>query len=265
MKGGRTVTRNIASEVNRPAHGLRLWWLGNAGFAIRYDEILMFIDPVIEVKSEDDQTFSETGLRLQHKLPLRAAGVERADIVLLTHHHGDHAAPKTLSLLKRTGALFICPEICMPVIDRISVDRERVRTVDYDQTMTYGEVSVKAVRAIHGGHHGGVSASLELGAGYLVKVGGYSIFHPGDTVLMEEHYELSNVDILLLPICRHSKALTRLAEILAPRHIIAMHYDTYEVTEHNCFWTYGDPEETRSKIEYPERLVVLEQGETFRP
>ncbi len=59
--------------------------------------------------------------------------------------------------------------------------------------------------------------------------------------------------------------LTKLAGILAPKHIIAIHYDTYEVTEDNCFWTYGDPEETRSRTEHPERLVVLEQGETFRP
>ena len=265
MEGVVAVTRNLAREVNRATKGLSLWWLGNAGVALRYGEILIFIDPVIEVKGEDDQTFSETGLRLRHKLPLRATEVERADIVLLTHHHGDHAASKTLSVLRRTGALFICPEICLPVMDRIGVDRARVRTVDYDRTITYGEVSVKPVRAIHGGRHGAVSPSLELGAGYVVRMGGYSIFHPGDTILTEEHYELSNVDILLLPICRHSRALTRLAQILAPKHIIAMHYDTYEVTEDNCFWTYGDPEEARSRIEYPERLVVLKQGEIFRP
>jgi len=137
------LTRKIAKDVNRPIEGVTLWWLGNAGFAIRYNGILMFIDPVIEVESEDNHAISEIGLKLQHELPLRATEVERADIILLTHHHTDHTAPKTLSVLKRTGALFICPEICQPVLDRIGVDRARVRTVNYGQRIAYKEVSYK--------------------------------------------------------------------------------------------------------------------------
>ena len=268
LEGEDTSTRKTAKDVNRPIEGVTLWWLGNAGFAIRYNEILMFIDPVIEVKGEDDNALSEIGLKLQHELPLRATDVERADIILLTHHHTDHTAPKTLSVLKRTGALFICPEICQPVLDRIGVDRARVRTINYGQMITSKEVSIKPVRAIHGGRHGDVDNLLpnfERGAGYVVRVGAHSVFHPRDTVLLEEHYELNDAEILLLPICHHTRTLTKLPEILAPKYIIAMHYNTYEVTEDNRFWTYGDPEETRCKIKYPERLIVLKQGESFRP
>lgn len=266
-EGGRTLTRKIAKDVNRPIEGLTLWWLGNAGFAIRYNKILMFIDPVIEVKGEENQALSEIGLKLQHELPLRATEVERADIILLTHHHTDHTAPKTLSVLKRTDALFICPENCQPVLDRVGVDRVRVKTVNYGQRITYKDVSIKPVMAIHGGRHGDVDSLLpnfERGAGYVVRVGAHSIFHPGDTVLLEEHYKLKNIEILLLPICHHTRTLTKLPEILAPKYIIPMHYNTYEVTEDEHFWTYGDPEETMSKIKYPERLIVLQQGESFR-
>jgi L-ascorbate metabolism protein UlaG (beta-lactamase superfamily) len=253
--------------VNRPIEGLKLWWLGNAGFAIRYNGILMFIDPVIEVEDECNQVLSEIGLKLKHELPLRAIDVKRADIILLTHHHTDHTAPKTLSVLKRTDALFICPEICQPVLNRIEVNLARVNSVNYGQRITYKEVSIKPVRAIHGGWHGDVDSLLpnfECGAGYMIRVGTHSIFHPGDTVLLEEHYELNDVEILLLPICHHTRTLAKLPEILAPKYIIPMHYDTYEVTEDNSFWTYGDPEEIRSKIKYPERLVVLKQGESFQ-
>lgn len=258
----------IAKDVNKPVEGLKLWWLGNAGFAIRYNEILMFIDPVIEVKDESNQALSEIGLKLNHELPLRATDVERADIILLTHHHTDHTAPKTLSILKKTDALFICPKICQHTLDRIGVNRAKVKTVNYGQRITYKGVSVKPVRAVHGGCHGDVDSLLpnfERGSGYLVRVGNHSIFHPGDTVLLEEHYELNDVEILLLPICRHSRTLAKLPEILAPKYIIPMHYDTYEVTEDNRFWTYGDPEEIKSKIKYPERLIILKQGESFQP
>lgn len=257
--------RKIANEVNKPIEGLSLWWLGNAGFVVRYGEILMFIDPAIELKSGEDQTLSEIGLRLLDELPLRATEVETADVIMLTHHHGDHAAPKTLAVLKDLNPLIICPSICMPVLEKVGVPRERVREVVYGEKIAYKEVSVEPLRALHGRQHGAVSPKMELGAGYVIRVGGHSIFHPGDTVLMEEHYELKDIEILLLPICRHSRTLTVLPEILAPKYIIPMHYGTYEVTEDNRFWTYGDPEEIRSKIRYSERLVVLKQGEIFRP
>ncbi len=84
-------------------------------------------------------------------------------------------------------------------------------------------------------------------------------------MLLEEHYQLNDIEILLLPICPRDSRLTALAEILSPKHIIPYHYDTYEVTEGNRNWSYGNLEETRSKIKYPERFVVLKFGETFRP
>jgi len=257
--------KRIADEVNSPTEGLALWWLGNAGFAIRYGGVLMLIDPVIEVKNEEDRTVSETGLRLLHELPLRANEVERTDIVMLTHHHGDHAAPKTLSTLKKTCALFVCPESCLSVLDRVRVDRAKVRSAVLGQKIEYAGMSIEPIRALHGGRHGAASPDIERGSGYVIRAGNYSVFHPGDTVLLEEHYDLRDIEILLLPICYHSRTLIDLPDILAPRLTIAMHYDTYEVTEVNRFWTYGDPEEVKLRIRYPERLIALEQGEIFMP
>lgn len=230
------------------------------------------IDPVIEVKSQDNPAVSECGSKLQHELPVRATEIERADLVLVTHSHGDHAAPKTLSVLNETGALFVCPEICLPVLDRIGVDAARVRTASYarewpcrGQWMTYKDISVEPVRAVHGERHGVPEVRHGVGAGYVVRVGGHSVFHPGDTVLIREHYELDDIEILLLPICEHSRTLRALPEILGPKYIIPMHYGTYEVNEDNRFWTHGDPEQTRPKMKFPDRLVVLKQGEAFRP
>jgi hypothetical protein len=138
------LTKKMTMEVNRPVEGSTLWWLGNAGFAMRYDRTLLLIDPVIKVKSEGDPAVSECGPKLQHELPLRATEIERADLATVTHSHGDHTAPKTLSVLNETGAIFIYPQICLPVPDRIGVDAARVRTISYDcewpcpgQWMTY--------------------------------------------------------------------------------------------------------------------------------
>jgi len=260
------LTRQISNEVNRPVRGLALWWLGNAGFAIRYGRVLMFIDPVIEVKSESEPNISEIGLRLLHELPLRADQVDRVDIVMLTHRHGDHAAPKTLAVLKGKGCKFyLCPDSCMQVLDKVGADRSKVRKETIGQLVTYGGVSIEPIWALHGGRHGLVDHDPEHGAGYIVRAGGHSIYHPGDTVLLEGHYELKNVETLLLPICHHSRTLIDLVEILSPRYVIPMHYGTYEVNNRNRYWTYGNPEEVIGRMRYPERLRILEQGEIFRP
>lgn len=260
------MTRQISDEVNRPIEGLALWWLGNAGFAIRYGGLLMFIDPVIEFWSEEQRNISEVGLRLLYELPLRAKEVKRVDIVMLTHNHGDHAAPKTLAALKMKDCkFFLCPDSCIPVLDQVGVERSKVGKESFGQGITYEGVSIEPIWALHGGRHGLVDHNLEKGAGYVIRAGGHSIFHPGDTVLLEEHYELKNIEILLLPICNHSRSLIDLAEILAPKYVIAMHYGTYEVNNQNSFWTYGNPEGVIGRMKYPERLIVLEQGEIFRP
>jgi len=54
---------------------------------------------------------SEIDLPLRGPLPLRARQVERADLVLLSHDHGDHTGPRTtLELVTRTDAVFVATE-----------------------------------------------------------------------------------------------------------------------------------------------------------
>jgi len=153
----------------------------------------------------------------------------------------------------------------MQVLDEVEVDRSKVIKEKASQPVTYEGVTIEPTLVLHGGRHGLVDHNLQHGAGYIVRAGGHSIYHPGDTVLLEEHYELKNIEILLLPICHHSRTLIDLAEILSPKYIIPMHYGTYEVNSRNRYWTYGDPEEVIGKMRHSERLLILEQGEVFRP
>jgi len=76
--------------------------------------------------------------------------------------------------------------------------------------------------------------------------------------------ELDDIEILLLPICERSRTLRALPKILAPKYMIPMHFGTCEVNEDNRFWTYGDPEEIKPRMKYPEKLTILKQGEAFR-
>ncbi len=49
--------RSIVEEIYAANKGISLWWLGQAGFAAKFDEVLVFIDPVIELERDEERIF----------------------------------------------------------------------------------------------------------------------------------------------------------------------------------------------------------------
>jgi L-ascorbate metabolism protein UlaG (beta-lactamase superfamily) len=275
------------NPMNRPCGdthgGLVLTWLGNAGFSMVCEGRRLLIDPVIELKDEADPTISEGGHELIHPLPLRACDVDHCDLCLVTHHHMDHLAPKTIGALRDRTDLFVGPATARARFEELGVDSARLRTLAPGETLVHASFSIEAVRAAHGGSHGALHLKAfshpeeVLGVGYVITVAGHSVYHPGDTVLLEEHFPrgappnemppttFERLETLLLPIVEHTRTLRRLPELLAPKYVVPMHYDTYKPTARTRFWTYGDPREVRDASPIPERFVLLEQGQAFRP
>jgi L-ascorbate 6-phosphate lactonase len=262
-----SATKELAEQIHVPTDTLTLWWLGNGSFAVRYRDALILIDPVCVPLDEADPLQAEVGGRLLRPFPILASDVRQLDAILITHDHGDHAGPKTLAELQRLEPLFVGPESLPGLLHtryRLGIDSSRLRVVIPGDRVRVGGISIECVRAMHGGLHGGVPWPVELGSGYLLRAGGCSVFHPGDSVLLEDHYRLGKVDVLLLPICTHSHTLRALPDLLSPTIVIPMHYGTFETTDANRHWTLGDPEDVRAVMAHPDRLVVLEQGEAFR-
>jgi L-ascorbate metabolism protein UlaG (beta-lactamase superfamily) len=261
-----TIT-GLGEQIRAPTDTLTLWWLGNGSFAVRYGEAFILIDPVCMPLGERDPLRAEVGGRLLRPFPILATEIQQLDAILITHDHGDHAGPLTLAELKGLEPLVVGPGSLPALLHKkyaLGMDSSRLRVVVPGERVRVGGISIESVRAIHGGLNGGVPWPVELGSGYLLRAGGCSVFHPGDSVLLEDHYRLQDIDVLLLPICTHSHTLRALPDLLSPAVVIPMHYGTYEVTDANRHWTHGDPEEVRAALDHPERLVLLEQGEAFR-
>jgi len=262
-----SATNGLVERIHVPTDTLTLWWLGNGSVAVRYGETLILIDPVCMPLNERDPLRAEVGGRLLRPFPILATEIRQLDAILITHDHGDHAGPRSLAELQRLDPLIVGPESLPPLLHtryRLGVDSSRLRTVIPGEQVRVGGIRIESVRAIHGGLNGGVPWPIELGTGYLLRAGGHCVFHPGDSVLLDDHYRLEDIDVLLLPICTHSHTLRALPDILSPRVVIPMHYGTFEITDANRHWTLGNPDEIRAAIAHPERLVVLGQGEAFR-
>ena len=251
--------KSIVKEIYAPNEGISLWWLGQAGFAAKFDEVLVFIDPVIELEKDEDLLTSEIGQRLFQPLPLLAREVTQADLVLLSHDHRDHTAPKTVPYLARTDAIFLCTAHCARKVRELGAREEKIKPLDYGDEFAYQDLKIRCIIAEHSGPVG-------TACGFVIRSPQGNLYYPGDTSLLPEHLELKDIDILLLSITENVLGIedaAKLANALGSRYLIPCHYGTYD---HEARWTVADPEALRPLIEQSEeRLFILRQGERFRP
>ena len=259
-------THPILDDLRAHASGTALWWLGNAGWACKSDGVTLLIDPVIMPHASGDATRSEIDLPLVHELPLRAdqLGPGDVDLCLVTHAHGDHLAPLTIPILaERTDCLFIVPLSCSKRMAALGVPPERTTPALHGQPIIHKHLRVEPVKALHGHEQGSVYREANFqDCGYLIRDGRWTIFHPGDSVLLHEHLEMAPPDVFLVSITEHNmwvRNAALLANLWTPRYTVPMHYDTYD---RKIFWTVGDPQALLPHLE-PEAkagFTILPQG-----
>ena len=110
-------------------------------------------------------------------------------------------------------------------------------------------VNVEPQRALHGHLFSCVYRHANLDdCGYVFTMGGKRFLQPGDTVLLHDHLELVDIDVLFVSPTIHNMVVDRAAVLinaLEPEHIFAQHFGTYVQTEDNMFWTKGYPDELK--------------------
>lgn len=261
VKGAKVDIIAPKELLDLDAVAVSIWWLGNAGFAINAAGTVILIDPVIELQDDTDPVTSEIGLPLLVPLPIRARNIDRADVVLVTHDHGDHAGRRTIpELAARTHAIFIGTERTGFKLQQFGVADERIHTARYNQPMRVGGITVIPTVAKH--EEDAIHTQRGDCCGFLIRAAGVTIWHPGDSELLEEHLKRTGVNVLMLPIAPHILGTTdaqRLANATRARHIIPCHYGTYDS---DLYWCTGDPAAVGAGIEDArQRYHALNIGE----
>ena len=103
--------------------------------------------------------------------------LEKADLIILTHHHKDHCKSVTVNRLKDADTLVVAPKRCIKELGK------DINVVAPGDELTFGNIILKAVDAYNTEqgsstrkvHHKG------MGVGYLMTVEGKTIYHAGDT------------------------------------------------------------------------------------
>jgi L-ascorbate metabolism protein UlaG (beta-lactamase superfamily) len=194
---------------------VRIEYLGHACFLMEDAGVKILIDPFL------------TG----NQMAAKTADEVEADYIFVTHGHGDHLGD-TYAIAKRTGAtVYAVVEFADGPMAEQGIKTAK-GNIGGRQKTPFG--SVKFFPAAHGS---GVPGALACG--YVFEIGGKKIYHAGDTGLIAEMGFLADekIDAALLPIgdffTMGPEDAVKAAEMIAPKLVIPMHYDTFPVIKQN--------------------------------
>ncbi len=123
-----------------------------------------------------------------------------ADLVLISHLHGDHLHLPSLRLLG-VDVPVVVPRGAGAWLRRRGFTR--VTELGIGETFTEDALAVTAVRAAHSGHRWGPRLTHGPRApaiGHLIQAPGVRVYSAGDTDLFDEMAGIADVDVALLPV-----------------------------------------------------------------
>jgi L-ascorbate metabolism protein UlaG (beta-lactamase superfamily) len=131
--------------------------------------------------------------------PVRSSGnydfLPKADMILVTHEHGDHLDPKLIEDLKKPGSLLFCNQNSTSKVSWGMVmkagDRQEINNIIVEAVDAYNIVNESSP-----GHPFHPKGS---GIGYILTIGGKRFYIAGDTENTPEMKSLKNIDVAFLP------------------------------------------------------------------
>ncbi len=187
------------------------------------------------------------------KSPKPASGVERCDVLLVTHGHGDHLGD-AIELARRFKPVWPTIHECsLWAAAQSPESTDRIVGMNKGGTVEAAGLRVTMTSADHsaGDWNPQANVPLYLGepAGFVVEVeNGFRFYHAGDTNVFGDMRligELYRPELAILPIGGHYTMGPREAalavELLGVKHVLPIHYGTFPVLA-------GTPTELRTEL-----------------
>lgn len=188
-----------------------LQWTGQAGFQITSKELTVYIDPYM------------------------INNVKPADIIFITHSHGDHYSPNDIKKILQKNTIIVCPKTCEEIANEF--DDMKTIFLNPGDNINIKGINCQAIPAYNikkTNFHPKENNWL----GYILNINGVKIYHAGDTEKIPEMQDY-DCDIALLPLGQTytmnsvedavQAAIDIKAEIAIP-----MHYGMYEGTSEDA-------------------------------
>ena len=185
--------------------------LYHASFVMSWNGKIIYNDP-------DDDPIYETTYR---ELP-------KADLILISHSHGDHLSTTKIEALRGTNAVIVVPK---DVYDRLTAAQKAIaiilgsglQTNTYPTTTNIMGLTVEAVHSYNSNH-----SPAGFGNGYVVTIGGRRIYMSGDTGNQPEVRAIPNIDVAFLcmntPFTMDVTQATNCIRAMRPKVVYPYHY-----------------------------------------
>lgn len=215
---------------------IRVKWLGHASFQIKAMGKVIYVD------------LKKYGKMVETK--------EKADIILVTHGHCDHCSPPKIQSLSKKGTVVVAPKNCTK-----RIQGSNIKSLKPGEEIMIGNIRIEAVEAYNTKRFkpsGKPWHPKGYGVGYLIKTGGKTIYHAGDTDFIPEMQKLKNVDLALLPTgdkyTMDNVEAAEAAKAIKPKIAMAMHNWDTDRTE------FKKKAEAKTNI----KVILLQEGEEYQ-
>jgi L-ascorbate metabolism protein UlaG (beta-lactamase superfamily) len=172
MQAQNKLEKDVINTTGGPAE---ITFIGHGSLMIVYQGKVVQVDPFSQLT---DYT----------ELP-------KADLILITHEHGDHMDLKAIQALKKDNTRLYYTEKCAEMLPGGKV-------MHNGESQLYGPFKIEAVPAynlVNGPEAGKLYHPKGNGNGYILTLGDKRIYIAGDTENTPEMKALKNIDIAFLP------------------------------------------------------------------
>lgn len=178
--------------------------LGHASILIQWEGRNIFVDPYSKVANYALQP--------------------HANLVLITHHHGDHLDKAALGHITDSNTIYVTSLIASKSI-------KGANALKIGEEYNYEGIKIKAVYAyniIQKRDDGQPFHPRGEGNGYILDFGGFRVYIAGDTELIPEMKELGNIDVAFLPknlpYTMSDEMFIEAVKTIKPKNLFPYHY-----------------------------------------
>lgn len=206
---------DFEKDVFKTSKGdLAVTFIGHATLMMEFDGKVIHIDPVGQYADYSKQP--------------------KADLVFVTHQHGDHLDVNAIDKIKKTGTQIILTALCSRQLPQGLVMKN-------GETGTFAGLKVEAVPAYNIKHErspGWPYHPKGEGNGYIMHFGDLTVYVAGDTENTPEMKSLKGIDVAFLPMnlpyTMSPEMVADAARAFKPKILYPYHYgntDTGQLTQ----------------------------------
>ena len=253
----------VAPVLSPPDAGcVRITWIGHASFFLQFADHSVLLDPNWAGWHGPVKRRRHPGLRLDE--------IPEVDLVLVTHAHFDHLHKPSLRILQSREGIVV-PSGSRKTVQRLGFPA--VHEMQVWDTLAFDQLEILHTPSHHWGARFLHDTHRDYG-GYLVRAGGKSVFHCGDSAYFQGFKEIGGrhpIDVALMPIGAYDAPSGRDVHMnpeeavrafvdLGAKVLIPMHYATFPLGNE----PHDEPLERllmeADRLGISEQILIAEEG-----